>query len=143
MTNRPLIAAVGGCVLLMPFIASAGGDEALATAQRQLLGKYCIVCHNYSDYAGGVDFESYDPATPQDDAKITEKMLKKLRVGMMPPAGKARPDPAAVHDLIHSLETKIDAHEKASLAVPKLPEGAEVGVRDQAGRVSCRGCPHS
>jgi hypothetical protein len=120
MTNRSLIAAVGGCALLMPFIASAGGDEALATAQRQLLGKYCIVCHNYTDYAGGVDFEAYDPATPQDDAKITEKMLKKLRVGMMPPAGKARPDPAAVHDLIHSLETKIDAHEKASLAVPKL-----------------------
>lgn len=120
MTNLSLITAVGGCVLLMPLIASAGGGAAVATAQRQLLDKYCVVCHNYTDYAGGVDFEAYDPASPQDDAKITEKMLKKLRVGMMPPAGKARPDPAAVHDLIHSLETKIDAHEKASLAVPKL-----------------------
>ncbi|HTB68008.1 MAG TPA: DUF1592 domain-containing protein, partial [Steroidobacteraceae bacterium] len=105
----------------MPLVASAGGNEAVVTAhQRQLLDKYCVVCHNYTDYKGGLEFEAYDPATPQDDAKVTEKMLKKLRVGMMPPAGKARPDPAAVRDLIHSLETRLDAHEKASLSVPKL-----------------------
>src|ERR1700761_8626150 len=113
------MAAVGGSVLLMPLIASAR-DDAAVVAQRQLLDKYCIVCHNNEDYAGRIDFEAYDPANPQDDAKVTEKILKKLRVGMMPPAGKARPDPAAVHDLVHSLETKIDAHEKASLSVPKL-----------------------
>ncbi|MEJ0039646.1 MAG: DUF1592 domain-containing protein [Gammaproteobacteria bacterium] len=115
-----LIAAVGGSVLLAPLTASAGDDEAVATAQRELLDKYCITCHNYTDNAGGLEFEVYDPAAPQDDAKVTEKMLKKLRVGMMPPAGKDRPDPAAVRDMIHSLETKIDAHEKANLSVPKL-----------------------
>ena len=120
MTLGRLIAAVGGTVLLTTPIASAGADDAVAIKQRQLLDKYCIVCHNYTDYAGGIEFETYDPAAPQDDAKITEKMLKKLRVGMMPPAGKARPDPGAVRDLVHSLETKIDAHEKASLSVPKL-----------------------
>jgi mono/diheme cytochrome c family protein len=120
MTTWSLIAAVGGSVLLMPLIAAAADDDKVGTAQRQLLDKYCIVCHNYTDYAGGVEFETYDPTAPQDDAKITERMLKKLRVGMMPPAGKARPDPAQVRDLVRSLETKIDAHEKASLSVPKL-----------------------
>ena len=120
MTKWSLIAAVGGSALLMPLIASAGNDEKVGIAQRQLLDKYCIVCHNYTDYAGGLEFETYDPTVPQDDAKITEKMLRKLRVGMMPPAGKDRPDPVKVHDLIHSLETKIDAHEKASLFVPQL-----------------------
>jgi hypothetical protein len=114
MTKLPLI------VFLTPLLATAAGNEALAIKQRQLLDKYCIVCHNYTDYAGGIEFETYDPGAPQDDAKVTEKMLKKLRVGMMPPAGKARPDPSAVHDLVHSLETQIDAHEKASLNVPKL-----------------------
>ena len=120
MTNWLLIAAVGGSVLLAPLTALAAEHEAAETVQHKLLDKYCVVCHNYTDYAGGLEFEAYDPATPQDDAKVTEKMLKKLRVGMMPPAGKARPDLAAVHDLIHSLETRIDAHEKASLSVPKL-----------------------
>jgi hypothetical protein len=120
MSNRSLITAVGGCALLMPLIAAAGGDKAAGTAQIQLLNKYCIVCHNYTDYAGGLDFEVFNPAAPQDDPQVTEKMLRKLRVGMMPPAGKPRPDPAAVHDLIHTLETTIDAHEKANLSVPKL-----------------------
>ena len=95
------------------------GEATRLTAQRELLDKYCITCHNYTDYAGGLEFE-LSIRHPQDDAQVTEKMLKKLRVGMMPPAGKDRPDPAAVQDLIHSLETTIDAHEKASLSVPKL-----------------------
>ena len=118
MTNWSLIAAAGGMALLTPLTALAGGDE--AAAHRQLLDKYCSDCHNATDYAGGLEFDAYDPASPQDDAKVSEKVLKKLRVGMMPPAGKPRPDPAAVHDLIRSIETKIDAHEKASLSVPKL-----------------------
>ncbi|HEY4210611.1 MAG TPA: DUF1592 domain-containing protein [Steroidobacteraceae bacterium] len=118
MTKWSLIAAVSGSLLLTPLFASAGGDE--VTAERALLDKYCATCHNYDDFAGGLEFDGYDLASPQNDAKVTEKILKKLRVGMMPPAGKARPDPAAVHDLIRTLETKVDAHEKASLSVPKL-----------------------
>ncbi len=47
-------------------------------------------------------------------------MLKKVRAGMMPPAGEERPDPAAVQTFIHSLEETIDANEKPSLSVPKL-----------------------
>src|ERR1700761_1586912 len=101
MTNWLTIAAFGGSVLLTPFTALAADHAAAAeTAQHKLLDKYCIVCHNYTDYAGGIEFEAYDPGSPQDDAKVTEKMLKKLRVGMMPPAGKDRPPPAAVHDLV-------------------------------------------
>jgi len=29
-------------------------------AQQHLLQQYCGVCHNYEDYAGGVEFEVYD-----------------------------------------------------------------------------------
>jgi hypothetical protein len=121
MTSWSLLAAVSGSVLLssaIPGAASAAEDK--SAAQRELLEKYCITCHNYTDNAGGLEFEIYDPAVPQDNASVTERMLRKLRVGMMPPAGKDRPDPAAVKELIQSLETTIDAHEKASLAVPKL-----------------------
>ncbi len=47
-------------------------------------------------------------------------MLKKLRAGMMPPAGKPRPDLATVQALATSLETEIDAHAKPNLAMPRL-----------------------
>src|SRR5690242_16163098 len=119
MTNWTLVAAVGGSVLLSPASASAD-DDATTSAQRALLDKYCITCHNYTDYAGGIEFEIFDPTTPQENPQVTEKMPKKLRVGMMPPAGKPRPDPADVKALVTSLETTLDAHEKPSLAVPKL-----------------------
>jgi uncharacterized protein DUF1592/uncharacterized protein DUF1588/uncharacterized protein DUF1587/uncharacterized protein DUF1585/uncharacterized protein DUF1595 len=118
-TNWSLVAALGGSVLLLPASASAG-DPAPGVEYRELLDKFCMDCHNYTEFAGKVEFEVYDPENPQDDAKITEKMLRKLRVGMMPPTGKPQPEPAAVQALIQHLEKTIDAREKASLSVPKL-----------------------
>ena len=87
MSTWSLVAAVGGSMLMSPAGASASAaDDAVVAGQRELLDKYCITCHNYTDNAGGLEFEVYDPAVPQENAKVTERMLKKLRVGMMPPA---------------------------------------------------------
>ena len=120
MTNWSLIAVVGGSVLLTPAIAASGKPAAAPDAQREMLDKYCLSCHNYTDFKGGLELELFDPEHPLDYAKVAEKMLKKLRVGMMPPAGEERPDPATVQAFIHSLEKTIDASEKPSLSVPKL-----------------------
>ena len=107
--------------LALPAPAPAPAAEPMpVAAQRELLDKYCVTCHNYTDYAGGLEFELFDPESPQDYASVTERMLKKLRVGMMPPAGKPRPKEAEVALLISALETTIDSHEKASLRVPRL-----------------------
>lgn len=89
-------------------------------SQRELIDKYCIKCHNYSDYAGGVEFEIYDPGAANEEAQLTERMLKKLRAGMMPPAGKPRPDVATIQHFAATLEQTVDAKEKPSLKVPKL-----------------------
>src|SRR4051812_42262139 len=93
MTSWSLIAAVGGGVLLSPAAASAA-DPMSTAAKAELLDKYCIPCHNYTDYRGKVEFEVYDPENPLEYASLTERMVRKLRVGMMPPAGEPRPDPA-------------------------------------------------
>jgi hypothetical protein len=118
-TLSSLVATLGGCVLLLPIGASAG-DPAGPNAQRELLDKYCISCHNYTDYKGGLELELFDPEHPLDYAKVAEKMLKKMRVGMMPPSGEDHPGPEAVQSFIHTLEKTIDANEKPSLSVPKL-----------------------
>ena len=118
-----VVAAAGlsASALALPAPAPAPTAEPMPVAvQRELLDKYCVTCHNYTDYAGGLEFELFDPESPQDYASVTERMLKKLRVGMMPPAGKARPKEAEVASLITALETTIDSHEKASMRVPRL-----------------------
>jgi hypothetical protein len=82
--------------------------------------QYCSDCHNYEDYAGGVEFEVFDPAKAHENPELTERMLKKLRAGMMPPAGKGRPDFKTVQALATSLESEVDAHAKPNLAMPRL-----------------------
>jgi hypothetical protein len=89
-------------------------------AQQHLVQQYCSVCHNYEDYTGGVEFEVFEPAKAHEDASLTERMIHKLRAGMMPPAGKPRPDPATLQAFATSLENEVDAHAKPNLAMPRL-----------------------
>ena len=89
-------------------------------AQRELIDQYCMECHNFSDYAGGVEFEVFDPGAAHESAEIAERMLKKVRAGMMPPAGKPRPDFATMQAFATTLETEIDGQAKPNLHVPKL-----------------------
>jgi hypothetical protein len=47
-------------------------------------------------------------------AQLAEKVIRKLRAGLMPPSGAQRPDPATLKALAHSLEQAIDASATAS-----------------------------
>ncbi|HEY1899457.1 MAG TPA: DUF1592 domain-containing protein [Steroidobacteraceae bacterium] len=105
---------------MAPFCVAAATPQLSVAAQQHILQQYCRVCHNYDDYAGGVEFEVYDPGNAHESAELTERMLKKLRAGMMPPAGKPRPDFKTVQALANSLESEIDAHAKPNLAMPRL-----------------------
>ena len=89
-------------------------------AQRDLLDKYCLDCHNYTDFKGGLEFEVFDPGSAHEDARTAERMLRKLRAGMMPPAGKPRPELATVQAFATTLESEIDGHAKPNLSAPKL-----------------------
>jgi Protein of unknown function (DUF1592)/Protein of unknown function (DUF1588)/Protein of unknown function (DUF1585)/Protein of unknown function (DUF1587)/Protein of unknown function (DUF1595) len=81
-----------------------------AQARWGLIEHYCFDCHNVTDWAGGVAFDtmsSFD-ALPAD-AKVWEAAVRKLRAGFMPPPTvKSRPDPHSVNDLIGFLETSLD-----------------------------------
>jgi mono/diheme cytochrome c family protein len=61
-------------------------------AQTALVKQYCTGCHSDRGKAGGLSLASFDAATAADHPVITEKMIRKLRAGMMPPAGARRPE---------------------------------------------------
>lgn len=73
-----------------------------------LLGDYCTKCHNLEDYSGGIDLEGMDAHALAEFPEIGEKVIKRLRAGMMPPAGEERPDYEIVQALAASLENAID-----------------------------------
>ena len=69
----------------------------------------CLMCHNDAAKTGGLSLESFDAAHPERNGEIAEKMIRKLRTGMMPPSYASRPEEAEIQALAATLEAKIDA----------------------------------
>jgi mono/diheme cytochrome c family protein len=80
----------------------------LPAEQTAMVKQYCAGCHSERGKAGGLSLASFDAATVVDHAETTEKMIRKLRAGMMPPAGARRPEPAAIDALATAFESRID-----------------------------------
>lgn len=81
-----------------------------AHAQWSQIERYCFDCHNTSDWAGSVAFDTMSFDALGSDAKVWEAAIRKLRSGSMPPPGKhERPDQQSVKALIGFLETRLDA----------------------------------
>jgi hypothetical protein len=95
-------AAAGVAVLLWPQPHSA-------VEQWAVVKKYCFECHNYTEMAGNRAFDRMSPDSVAADAETWEKAIRKLRSGLMPPAGEPRPDAETVTQLASWLETEIDA----------------------------------
>ena len=79
-----------------------------AESTTALIEDYCLACHNDAAKTGGLTLESFDAARPEQNAAVAEKMIRKLRTGMMPPSFAMRPDPEEVDALASTLETAID-----------------------------------
>ena len=80
----------------------------LAAEQNALLKQYCVSCHNDRTKAGTMSLQSFDAADVLEHPELAEKMIRKLRAGMMPPAGARRPAPEVLSGLAAALETRID-----------------------------------
>src|SRR6185503_12295333 len=88
--------------------AAQPGGAAPATGQTGLVNQYCIGCHSERGKAGGLVLQGIALEDGQH-AEIAEKVIRKLRGGLMPPAGQRRPDTKSVATFVSSLETAIDA----------------------------------
>ena len=80
----------------------------LAVEQTALVKQYCATCHSERGKAGGISFAAFDAAKIEDHGELTEKMIRKLRAGMMPPAGARRPEPAVIQAMVTSFESRMD-----------------------------------
>ncbi|MDE2796380.1 MAG: DUF1592 domain-containing protein [Gemmatimonadota bacterium] len=78
-------------------------------AEDDLVQQYCVRCHNAKRLIGNLTLEEFDAADPVANAPIAEKMIRKLRAGMMPPPGVPRPPQDEVTAFVTGLEDKLDA----------------------------------
>src|SRR5262245_8873779 len=77
--------------------------------QAALINQYCIACHNDRLKSGGLTLTALNLDDPHQSAEIGEKVIRKLRGGLMPPAGAKRPDRQTAAEFVTWLETKIDS----------------------------------
>ena len=88
-------AAVFGPVQAVGSPQAPAVAAAVAPAPSALLDRYCVTCHNDAGERRGsvpVSLQAIDTANVGADAALWERVLRKLRAGMMPPAGRPRPD---------------------------------------------------
>jgi len=98
--------------LMTAAIAVLGSTPVMAqesTPPQQLIDNYCVKCHDQEHWKGGLALDAMDPHDAAADPDVWEKVARKLRTGMMPPAGEKRPDKAGYESLISYLETRLDA----------------------------------
>jgi Protein of unknown function (DUF1592)/Protein of unknown function (DUF1588)/Protein of unknown function (DUF1587)/Protein of unknown function (DUF1585)/Protein of unknown function (DUF1595)/Planctomycete cytochrome C len=88
--------------------AQVGGPASMSTDERALLDRYCVSCHSDRLKTGGLTLQSLDPAHVESAPEIWEKVVKKLRVSEMPPAGARRPEKAASDLMVARLEAALD-----------------------------------
>ncbi|HEY4340707.1 MAG TPA: DUF1592 domain-containing protein [Steroidobacteraceae bacterium] len=107
-----------GWLLLLPASASGGADVP------GTIDRYCSKCHNTTDWAGDLALTALDSSHVGEDAGAWEKVVRKLRAGMMPPPGNDRPSRADADGVAALLEARLDEQVGTSAPGATLPAPA-------------------
>lgn len=87
-----------------------GASLAAATepSARALVQQYCVLCHNDATLQGGMSLQHFDADGAASEPELGEKIIRKLRTGMMPPREAPRPDATTLAWLAEDLERQLD-----------------------------------
>jgi len=86
-------------------VAAAGIPAETLT---EVVRRVCGLCHNDALKTGNLSLQDFDVAAAPQRAEVAEKMIAKLRAGMMPPPGIPRPGGDTLRVLVETLEQLID-----------------------------------
>src|SRR6187399_758215 len=90
-------------------VAPQAGTPPKPEGPWSVIEQNCVGCHNSKAKAGGRAFDVMSPDNIAHDAETWEAAIRKLRGGLMPPAGAKRPDKQSTEQLISFLESRIDS----------------------------------
>jgi mono/diheme cytochrome c family protein len=112
--NRLLTVAalwLGAVTWVFPQSAGPGAPSPSATlpsAHQDLIATYCTSCHNERLKTAGLALDRISVGDVSSAADVWENVVRKVRGGLMPPAGARRPDAPARDALVTWLETELD-----------------------------------
>ncbi len=110
-------------IVLVPWLACGASLSAMAaqapvgTSPRVLestIRQHCLVCHNDRTRTADLSLAAVTSTNVGEQALVLEKVLRKLRAGEMPPAGRPALATETVTELVGWLETELDGASAAS-----------------------------
>src|SRR5215510_6956196 len=108
-----LSVALAGLVATLMLFPSRSSAQAPAgsppSAQRQFLDRYCAACHNERLKTADLNLVQADVSKPGAYPELWEKVVRKVRTGVMPPANMPQPSEADRLALLTFLGTSLDA----------------------------------
>ena len=114
-----MIAMAG--VLAVPSLLAAAGQQpdnsatGGVSANRAMVNRYCVTCHNEKLRTAELTLDKLNVDRIAESPESWEKVLRKLRLGAMPPVGAPRPDKPNHSALVSYLESELD---KLAAAAP-------------------------
>ena len=107
---------------LVPLLQAAQTSAAATSPARPraLVDRYCVTCHNARAKTANLLLDELDLDDLGGHAEIGEKVVRKLRAGLMPPTGMPRPDRNTLESLIGWMEAELDRHAHTHLPAPGL-----------------------
>ncbi len=96
-------------VLAAPSVRGAEAEQAVdAATQRAVVDRYCVGCHNARLTSGNLNLGDADLSAVGQHSALWEKVVRKLRGGLMPPPGRPRPEKVVYDGFVSWLETELD-----------------------------------
>ena len=105
-------------------LAAESENQSVSGSNRALLDQYCVICHNQAVVNSvaqlneglqttqlrnlGLTLDVEDVLNLAENPEVWEKVIKKLRVGVMPPPNYPRPDKESYNGFRTFLENELD-----------------------------------
>ena len=103
-----------------PQVTSLPNKVTDPASERALLNQYCVICHNQRLKTAGLELDKLDTAHVGEQPEKWELVVRKLRAGMMPPAGMPRPVWNTYESMVGWLEGQLDKSATTHLPPPGL-----------------------
>jgi mono/diheme cytochrome c family protein len=91
------------------------------TAPQALINQYCVTCHNARALTGGLALDAISPDKVEANAETWERVIRKVRAGLMPPAGMSRPPRPTLDAFAGAIENAVDRASAGSLHPGRVP----------------------
>jgi mono/diheme cytochrome c family protein len=116
MRTLGVLFIVVGCAI----VGVVSAQSSSVPQHKATIDQYCVTCHNQRLKTGGLSLDTLDMTNVRAGAETWENVVRKLRVGAMPPLGARRPDAKTADSLIAWLEGELDRTSTRSPGRPVL-----------------------